>query len=420
MRTRIQDSLSAITHALWYSVPLFFRNGLTNHAAATALYALLSAAPLLILLTWAMQSLSAWAPNSVSAQVLLSAFYQQFQLETLAELGVIPAQRHLSTSGIGLLTLLLSSRGMLNSIQGAMGVIFLGEAQRHPVLAWIIPLLIVPLAVLLLGTTLVTDQILTYLLDNNYLSADKGALLGTLNHTLMLVIGYLFIFAIYHRLPANRPPWRQTAAFSALSLLSLVILFSSLSYFLQLNRFQLIYGAIGGVVFILMATFAAAMLLYFWAQFLRVYSDVDVRAFERLIVADTQAQTEKLGSVPEFGRLVHRYGRELAIGETLIREGDQSDKSAFFICSGRLRLTRQVNAKARSLAELKSGDLFGEMAYLLDEPRTATATATETTVVLALPPQMLESLLRQSPRAARDIIHTLCIRLKRMNEASSD
>ncbi|MBM4152469.1 MAG: cyclic nucleotide-binding domain-containing protein, partial [Kiritimatiellaceae bacterium] len=76
------------------------------------------------------------------------------------------------------------------------------------------------------------------------------------------------------------------------------------------------------------------------------------------------------------------------------------------------------NGQEHFLTDLSSGALFGEMAYLLGEGRTATAVATTPVLVLVLPPEMLETLMRQSSRVSRDIIRSLCSRLEHMNQAA--
>jgi len=55
------------------------------------------------------------------------------------------------------------------------------------------------------------------------------------------------------------------------------------------------------------------------------------------------------------------------------------------------------------------------MAYLLSEKRTASVVAETDITVLALPPVMLEELMRYSAPLSRRIIDTLCQRLERMN-----
>ena len=70
------------------------------------------------------------------------------------------------------------------------------------------------------------------------------------------------------------------------------------------------------------------------------------------------------------------------------------------------------------LGELNEGQLFGEMAYLLNESRTASVVADSEITVLALPPLIMEELMRHSAPLSRRIIDTLCQRLVRMNLAN--
>jgi CRP-like cAMP-binding protein len=61
-------------------------------------------------------------------------------------------------------------------------------------------------------------------------------------------------------------------------------------------------------------------------------------------------------------------------GEVVLREGDPGDEM-FFIESGRVQVTHGQGASTLVLAELGAGDLFGEMALLTGNPRSATVTA---------------------------------------------
>jgi len=74
---------------------------------------------------------------------------------------------------------------------------------------------------------------------------------------------------------------------------------------------------------------------------------------------------------------------ELAAGETLFCEGD-APTTAFLVESGRLRVTATVDGKPVVLGDVATGALVGEVAVLDDEPRTATATALEPSVLTAV------------------------------------
>jgi membrane protein len=116
-------------------------------------------------------------------------------------------------------------------------------------------------------------------------------------------------------------------------------------------------------------------------------------------------------------RLLAKYGQTLPAGSVLIREGDTGDLS-YYLYAGRVALYKG-SLEGKPLGHLEQGELFGEMAYLLGEPRTATVVAETEVIVLALPPQMLEELMRYSAPFSRRIIGSLCQRLKVMNQATA-
>jgi serine/threonine-protein kinase len=75
-------------------------------------------------------------------------------------------------------------------------------------------------------------------------------------------------------------------------------------------------------------------------------------------------------------------------GAVIIREGDVGD-AAYVIVSGRCRAYRNVGAEQETLAVMGGGDVFGEMALILDEPRAATVEAIDPVTVLVLGKQTM-------------------------------
>jgi hypothetical protein len=70
-------------------------------------------------------------------------------------------------------------------------------------------------------------------------------------------------------------------------------------------------------------------------------------------------------------------------GALIIREGATAD-AAYLIVSGKCRAYRAIEGGQEPLAIMGPGDVFGEMALLLDEPRAASVEAVDTVVVLVL------------------------------------
>ena len=71
-------------------------------------------------------------------------------------------------------------------------------------------------------------------------------------------------------------------------------------------------------------------------------------------------------------------------GQLVICEGDVGD-SAYMVASGKCRAFRtRSDGSQETLAEMGVGDVFGEVALLLEEPRAASVEAVEPTTVLVL------------------------------------
>ena len=93
--------------------------------------------------------------------------------------------------------------------------------------------------------------------------------------------------------------------------------------------------------------------------------------------------------------LLRRFERvSAARGDTLVREGDEGDYY-YVIESGRFQVGRLVGGAEVVLAELRSGDAFGEEALVSEAKRNATVTALTDGQVLRLNRAHFNELLRE-------------------------
>lgn len=98
-----------------------------------------------------------------------------------------------------------------------------------------------------------------------------------------------------------------------------------------------------------------------------------------------QTVVELQKDVKDFlGGGMHLPSRTYEPGAVIIREGDIGD-SAYLIVSGQCRATRGVVGNSEeTLATMGPGEVFGELALVLDEPRAATVRAVDQVTVLVL------------------------------------
>ena len=103
-------------------------------------------------------------------------------------------------------------------------------------------------------------------------------------------------------------------------------------------------------------------------------------------------------------------------GEVIILEGDFSQE-LYILVSGQVRIAKEYGgAQERTLALLKSGDFFGEMAIFESAPRSATAVAEEEAELLVLSPEKFTQTIYQKPDMAFEIFRELSARLRRREE----
>jgi len=107
---------------------------------------------------------------------------------------------------------------------------------------------------------------------------------------------------------------------------------------------------------------------------------------------------------PFLAKFVQAYD----VNTILFEKGDPGGEM-FYILSGSVA----VKNNGATIRTLGAGDYFGEMAMLLNEPRTATiAIASPGTQLVAISQNNFETLLRENPAIVRSILKDMALRLK--------
>lgn len=100
-----------------------------------------------------------------------------------------------------------------------------------------------------------------------------------------------------------------------------------------------------------------------------------------------------------------------AAGQDIVRQGD-TGVGAFIIRSGKVEAFQDRGGKPHKLAEMKSGDVFGEMALLDEFPRSATVRAVEPTTCLGIQRWHFRGILESHPQIALALLPVLTRRLR--------
>lgn len=119
------------------------------------------------------------------------------------------------------------------------------------------------------------------------------------------------------------------------------------------------------------------------------------------------------GELERFSRVA--VPRSFPAGTRVFHEGDSSD-ACYIVRDGTFRVTRQhTDGRAITLATLGPGELFGELAMLDGDRRSASAEALTDGELLALPAGDVRALLARHPEIALKLVAGLVRRLRAAN-----
>ncbi len=150
---------------------------------------------------------------------------------------------------------------------------------------------------------------------------------------------------------------------------------------------------------------------------IRNMTDTSVRTHQLL------AATPMFHGVPEaqLGALV-RQARTLRLGprEVLFSKGDPGE-SLYLVMSGRVRVGAvSVDGREVTYALIGPGQMFGEIALLDGGPRSADATAAESSELLVIERRDILAFIRANADYGLRLIEMLCGRLRHANELLED
>ena len=107
--------------------------------------------------------------------------------------------------------------------------------------------------------------------------------------------------------------------------------------------------------------------------------------------------------------------KNYAAHQSIFREGDPGD-GMYIVKTGLVHISATVSSgDLRVLSKLGPGELFGEMAVIDHDPRSATATAAEATTVYFVARNDLLEMLARTPRLSMGLVREISGRLRDFN-----
>ncbi|HCM28038.1 MAG TPA: hypothetical protein DIC34_16150 [Treponema sp.] len=407
------------------TVDLFGKNELANHAAAGAYGFLLSAAPA-FLIAAILVSFSFRSSPEAALGLLSTVGGLGSALDAEEVAASFLTSRASGFSGlVAVANLLWTARVFAVSLQRGVRVVFSGGPKSSPLrdnaLSFGIELAAVAYA---LAIAFSSKAALAFLAASGAVKA-LPLLEPLLRATaaVLPVAGLLLLaYGAYRILPTEKPARRAAAEGAVVCVAAFAVVSKIFRLLVNTSRYDLLYGTLGELIVLLANVYFFFSFFFLGAQLAFVADSFDSLVFSRFRRAKESGKTSslerRLFSSPEG--FLKKFARSYADGEVLFVRAEAS-REIYFVVSGEIGicLGEKEAADEREVARIGAGNFLGEMAYLLSEARTATARSRGDSVVLALPPELFDVVLRSDSETARNVISALSERLKRSNESFS-
>lgn len=235
---------------------------LMTQSAALALYAILSLAPLLLLLVWLTSALLPGTQDALMAQIALLA---GVEAERVARTIVENAEARPDTGSIAgwwsVALLFVGATAVFAQLQDALNKIFRTEAARLPgMLAWLRKRVFSFGLVFAMGFLLLVSMTITTVLQLAFARFDWML-------PIMASVASWFVYAIgfalmYHYLPDRSVGWRRALQGGAITALLFVLGRWAIAWYLQRADPGSAYGSMGTLVLALVWIYYAAVIVF--------------------------------------------------------------------------------------------------------------------------------------------------------------
>jgi membrane protein len=416
-KERLRMKAAGFWDVLSDAVTNFGQNGDGNQAAAIALYAILSAIPLLILTLIAAGSFITSNPN-IQADILSAVqnFHPYFTDTVFKQLGHIEGKGRV-LGWIGLLGLVWLSAAIFNAIESALNNIFRSQHRRNYFVSKLMAICMIPTAWMIGGLSVFLSYAATLLAEEPLIMPGGMEISLTLPAEIVLryVVPYVMVVilvtAVYKIIPTAKIRFSTALTGAAVFALLLEIAKQFFTWYVaNYTRYNVIFGSLETIVILVVWVFYIALIFLFCAEVMSSHARRNILLLERALLKPHHA------GLKVDDRLFKKFGRTYLKDQIIFREGD-AGREMFYVLSGRVCLERVDCSVKKILAEMGPGQYFGEMAALIDIRRSATARALEDCHLAVIDASIFRSLIRESQGVALSMLQEFSTRLKNSNAA---
>ena len=410
-------TLVTFSQSIFLTAKYFLQNRLLSFAGACAFSFLFSVIPLFMMVIIVLVRFLHASPNTVSAIISAIPALEDYLNSDFVILSVQSIRTVSSFEIIAGIFILWMARRFFASIFDSMQNIFHTQVKRKALFNQIftfgteIIIVLIASAVFFVYISLQTIASIEFLkeipqLDFLYYGILSGKLIKLLPNFLIFAV----VAVLFRSASGTKPSLGLCMAISLLCTASFWGFRIIMHFFLNVSRYNLIYGVLGNVIILFMDIFFFFVFFLVFAQFIYV-----VQFFDELLLGELYLlpDIEQGGLGAEIKRAFFiRPDFLIAKNKSnvfsykpgdIIFNKDDCDTFAYYIIKGSVKLIPEIEFPDVNVL-LHRGEFFGETSCILDQKRNFTAQAVLSTTIIKVESERFRFLVHQNPGAAKKVL----------------
>mgnify|MGYP003571376903 CR=1 FL=1 len=423
-------TLVTFAQSIFLNLKFFLQNGLLSYASACSFDLIFSVVPVLLMIVLIAVRVLHASPELISTiYVVIPELKNYFNPDkVIASFSTI---KKFSTLEIVLVFFIIwMARRFFASVFAALRNIFHDQQKRraliNQILVFVFELIFVSIVVFFIFAYMSVKTIINMPFFQRFPQLNF-IYQSFLNGNALIYIPNILIFVaitLIYKIGAGTKPKFKLCFFSGISCTALFWVFRTILHsFINVSRYNLIYGVLGNVIILLMDIFFFFTFFLFFAQYIFICQFFDELLLGELYLLPKKEDSSfisrlkrKLFIQPDF-----LLANELALtyltnGEKLYTIGDR-DTFAYYIIKGAVKVTR---SEYNEETVFHRGEFFGELNSILVKPRTSTASAVLDTQIVKIRGKNFRFLVKSNPAVAQKVLGQLSTYLSKVHEKNME
>lgn len=392
--------------SLFLTTNNYLSNNLLSYSSACTFGFLFSFIPTLMIIVVILIRFLHASPDTVINFINdLNIFAETFDLTSVVEkiLSIKKITNFEIIMGLGIIWM---ARRFFSSIMAGMNSIYTRATPSKPVLNQILILAVEAIFIVVSSVLILTFTSFNSISNTAFITRNLPFLFTKGITRSMQILPYVFIFIVilffYKEMSIGKVSWKNSAISAAGSTFTFWVFQQLLDLFINVNKYNIVYGVLSKVVVLLMEICFFFWIFFFFAQFLFVLTYFDELLLGELYVLPNRNDTGILDSIKRLLFIRPDYMLNVPLKTLKLKKGDfvykkdSSEDYCYYIAKGTVQLVG-----TNYVGILERGDFFGEEACIVGEPHNLDAIAYTDCEIIRIEGKDFRSLLEKNPLASK-------------------